>query len=124
MTKPVYTIWLCCHEFEQEDTREEAISMAAAYINGDHHTVFAVEGPDGEDLLPEAEAEADERSRKWSEQRREAPKMIGYVEVKDPSGKWWGRDYIYSEARRDEALAEYRSAYGQDRVRYVEQAGR
>ena len=57
-----YTVWLCCGEFEQEDDRDDALSMAASMMDGEYHTVLAVEGPDGEDLTPVAEELAEQRS--------------------------------------------------------------
>lgn len=116
-----YTIWMCCGGFEWEDTREEAISFAASCMNGDGHRVWAVEGPDGEDLMAEAEAESGRQCDEWSKRSEETrQRLLGCVEVKGPTGKWWGRKYVYSTRVRDQDLAELRRIYGEDRVRFVE----
>lgn len=116
----MYTVWLCCGEFEQEDTREEAVGLAVAMMGGDGHTVLAVEGPGGEDLMAEVEAEERRRSREWLAARQASPEPIGKVEVAGPTGKWWGQEWVYSESQRDTELADQRAVYGDDRVRYVE----
>lgn len=115
----VFSVWMCCGEVEQEDTREEALSLAAALMNGDNHQVFAVEGPDGEDLTAEAEALARERSERWLAESRSRPKPIGRVEIAGPTGNWWGREFVYSDESRDRMMAEMTQAYGENRVRYV-----
>lgn len=115
-----YTIWLCCGEFEQENNREEAVSMAASLLNGDGHQVHAVEGPDGEDLTREAEALSRQRSQEWVAQSREQrARYLGHVEVQGPRKGLIGREYCYSPEARDREMAELTATYGPDRVRWV-----
>lgn len=120
-----YTIWMCCGEFEQEDTREEAISLAAGLMNSDGHQVIAVEGPNGEDLLAEAEEKDRKRSDQWVEESRtRMQKYIGHIEVKGPTGKWWGRIGCFSTEFRDSEMAAMVKVYGAGRVRFVEEKPR
>lgn len=116
-----YTVWCCCGLFDPVDTKEEAIGCAVAWINGAAHQVLAVEGPGGEDLMDEAQEAAVvtfDECRKESQEARK--KVFGQVEVKGPTGKWWGRYFVYSVEGRDKELAEMRGLYGEDRVRFVE----
>lgn len=112
---------MCCGVFEHEDTRAEAIISAAACMNSDSHKVLGVEGPNGEDLMTEALEESDRRSDEWLKKSQETRQsFLGYVEVKGPTGKWWGREAVYSIEQRDEELAVMRRIYGEDRVQFVD----
>lgn len=116
-----YTIWMCCGNFEHEDTTAEAVRFAASVMNsGEGHRVLGVEGPNGEDFLTEAEEESDRVSDEWRKQDQETRRnLLGYVEVKGPTGKWWGRACVYSVEQRDQEMAEMHRLYGEDRVQFV-----
>lgn len=120
----IYTIWMCCGNFDQEDSREEAISMAVAIMNGDSgHNVIAVEGPNGENLMPEAEAESSRLTQEWLKRRQTSPLAIGVIELKAPNGTWLGREPVYGKTERDDKLADQILIYGKDRVRWVPNNG-
>jgi hypothetical protein len=114
-----YTIWMCCGRFEQAHTSDEALSLAVSMMNSDcGHRVLGVEGPDGEDLMKQAEQLDDQRTQEWLRQQ-EAQRRIGYVEVLGPTGKWWGKVYCYTAQDKDEKMADIIGEYGQGRVRWV-----
>lgn len=113
------TVWLCCGEFKICDDNEGAISYAASLMNGDGHSVLAVEGVSGEDLMTQAEQLARRRTNEWLEQQKSSPKSIGYLEVQRADGVWHGREWIYSEFKKDQDYADLIEVYGHERVRFV-----
>lgn len=119
-----WTVWLCCQKFEVCDSKEEAFEEAWCYDRSDNgHMVQRIEGPNGEDLTKEfgeySAAESKRDYEEWKARSAEAErKLLGSVEVKSPGGSWYG-ERVYSEAQRDEQLAEMRAAYGMDRVRFT-----
>lgn len=119
-----WTIWLCCQQFEVCDSREEAFEEAHIYDSSDNgHMVQRIEGPNGEDLSKEfgqySAAESKRSYEEWKARCEDAEKrLLGTVEVQSPGGSWYG-ERVYSEADRDQQLAEKREAFGEDRVRFV-----
>lgn len=119
-----WTVWMCCKEFETFDSKGEAFETAHAYSCGDNgHTPHTIEGPNGEDLTAEfKEYDRVEFSRSyeaWKARCDDAEsRLVGSVEVRSPGGSWYG-ERVYSEAYRDELLAEKREEFGSDRVRFV-----
>lgn len=117
----MYTIWMCCGEFEQFDNRDEAITSAAAYMNGEGHRILGVEGPNFEDLMPRVEEESDKQSQSWSNIfPKSAPRPIGRIEIMGPTGQWWGWEPMYTQAEMNKRIAELRDEYGTQRVRWIE----
>lgn len=119
-----WTVWMCCNEFESFDTKEEAFETAHAYSQGDNsHTPHTIEGPNGEDLTREFEEYDSLKSRRsydaWKARCDDArSRLVGSVEVRSPRGAWYGEN-VYSDASRDQLLAEKRAAFGPERVRFV-----
>lgn len=119
----MWTVWLCCGNFDTYDSRDEAFQRAHAANNSDGHTPQAIEGPNGEDLTKEFEAYDREQSQRSYEARKARcddakSRVAGTVEVRSPGGDWYG-ERVYSEDERDKQLAEMREAFGPDRVRFV-----
>lgn len=113
----MYTIWMCCGEMDQEATREEALGMAAAFMNGDGHSVLAVEGPNGEDLMAEAQELDRQRSQEWATRAKDSERrLLGWIEVLGPREGLTGREYVYSGQERIKQMAAFTALYGPDRV--------
>lgn len=119
-----WSVWMCCSEVETFDSKEEAFETAHAYSCGDNsHTPHTIEGPGGEDLTAEFEEYDRVEFRRsyddWKARCADAERrLVGSVEVRSPAGAWYG-ERVYSDAYRDELLAEKREAFGPDRVRFI-----
>lgn len=115
-----YTIWYCCGYFDQFDEKEECLSYAVAAMNNDGHSVLAIEGPNHEDLMEEA----DERDRQYMKEvmqrTKEAPKPIGRVEIMGPKPSIKASEVVYKENEKVKLLAKYTEIYGAERVKWIE----
>lgn len=120
----MFTVWLCCRNYDEYDTKEEAFEEAhwATERDGDHQPI-SIEGPDHEDLTSEWTRYHQEQSDKeWSRSTAyrltQEAKFIGTLEIKSPRGDWCPQR-MYDMETKNAAMANAWNRYGPDRVRYI-----
>lgn len=120
----MYTVWKCCGDYDQHDTKQEAFDDGYYTNESDYgHRVVDIEGPNGEDLTEEYEHWYDKKSGesthdyiKMSQEYEK--KKIGTVDVKSPEGRWCPQT-VYNDEERAKLVANGLAAYGPDRVRFT-----
>lgn len=133
-----YLVWHCCG-VDVEDSKEAAFSHYHGMKDSDRHWPESVEGPGGVDLTEEAERYSDEADQQYDELRKQSPKAVGKIELREKNTDVWATaEWIYEGNRyaknaqgkwgyhgepygtyKDRLLAEYAAAFGADRVRFT-----